>query len=139
MIIVLSRFYYIAIDSIKILQANDIGKVLDVVKMIGEGTLLIPENIDGLTTERQVQYYKSAAYALGLATKDNRLTPAGYFINSLQYMTELKPETAKKFLTGSVPDLNKITAKRRASTLAKWLTELQPYHRKYKSSKKENQ
>ena len=165
MIIVLSRFYYIAIDSIKILQANDIGKVLDVVKMIGEGTLLIPENIDGLTTPRQVQYYKSAAYALGLATKDNRLTPAGYFINShyadrrnqyeiladrfestdfgwawmtwarVQYMTELNPETAADFLIDSVPDLNETTAKRRASTLAKWLIELQPYHRKYTSNR----
>ena len=78
----LNEVNYIAIDSIKISQANDINKVLDVVKMIGEGTPLIPENIDGLTTPRQVQYYKSAAYALGLATKDNRLTAAGHFINS---------------------------------------------------------
>jgi len=52
----------------------------------------------------------------------------------VQYMTELNPETAADFLINSVPDLNETTAKRRASTLAKWLTELQPYHRKYKSS-----
>ncbi len=153
---------YIAIDSIKIPQANDIDKVLEVVKMIDDGTPLVPEHINGLDTFRQVQYYTDAAYTLGLATKDKQLTTAGHLINShsnrdnqyqiladrfestdfgwgwmtwaqVQYMTDLDPKTAAAFLIASVPKLSEVTAKRRASTLRKWLIKLQPYHRKYKS------
>jgi hypothetical protein len=51
----------------------------------------------------------------------------------VKYITELDPNTAADFLISSVPGLNKVTAKRRASTLVKWLTTLKPYHRKYKS------
>ena len=128
--------------------------------MIENGTPLIPENINGLTTPRQVRYYTDAAYALGLITRDKQLTAAGHFINSrydkdlkyeiladrfestdfgwawmtwakVQYMTELNPETATDFLLACVPGLNDVTARRRASTLEKWLIKLKPYHRKY--------
>jgi hypothetical protein len=153
---------FITVDTIKIPQANDLDKVLEVVSMIDDGIPLIPENIDGLTTDRQVKYYTDAAYALGLVTKDKQLTTFGHFINShsdienkyeilansfestdlgwawmawaqVQYMTELDPKTAADFIIASVPGLSEVTARRRASTLEKWLIKLQPYHRKYKS------
>lgn len=154
--------YHITVDSIKVPQANDIDKVLEIVELIDDGIPLIPENIEELTTPRQVKYYVDAAYALGLITRDKQLTTAGHFTNSrttknakyeiladrfestdfgwawmtwaqVQYMTELDPETAADFLIASVPQLSEITARRRASTLRKWLSDLQPYHRKYGS------
>ena len=156
----LNNVSYIAVDSIKIPQANDIDKVLEAVRMIDDGTPLTPDNMDGITTSRQVKYYADAAYALGLATKDRQLTAAGHFVNShsekrnqyqilanrfestdfgwawmawaqVPYMTDLDPKTAADFLMDSVPGLSEVTAKRRASTLAKWLVKLQPYHREY--------
>lgn len=158
----LDNVNYIAIDSIKIPQANDIDKVLEIVKMIDNGTPLTPENIDGITTPRQVRYYTDAAYALGLATKDKQLTTAGHVINSYYYkenkyqiladrfestdfgwawmtwaqvkcMTDLEPNTAADFVIASVSNLSERTAKRRATTLKKWLIKLKPYHRKYNS------
>lgn len=158
----LNNMNYIAVDSIKIPQANDIDKMLKVLRMMDEGIPLTPENIGGLTALRQVQYYTTAAYAYGLATLDEQLTAAGHFLVShsdkvsqyqiladrfestdfgwawmkwaqVQSMTDLDPMTAADFLIASVPELSEVTAKRRASTLRKWLTELQPYHRKYKS------
>lgn len=162
----LDNINYVTVESIKVPQANDIDKVLEAVSMIGDGIPLIPESIDGLTTIRQIQYYTRAAYAFGLITRENQITAEGRFINSrtsrevkyevladifeftdfgwawmnwaeVQYMTELIPETAADFLIASVADLNEVTAKRRASTLKKWLIKLQPYHRKYKSSESE--
>ena len=158
----LDQVNYVVIDSIKIPQANDIDKVLEIVKMIDNGTPLTPDNIDGLTAVRQIQYYTDAAYAFGLVTKDKQLTTAGHFINShsnkkdqyeiladrfestdfgwawmrwaqIQYMTDLEPGTAADFLMTSVPTLSEVTAKRRANTLERWLTKLKPYHRKYTS------
>lgn len=151
------------IDSIKVPQANDIDKMLQVLRMMNDGTPLIPENIEGLTTPRQVQYYTRAAYAYELATLDEQLTTAGHFVISqpdrnsqyqiladrfestdfgwawmrwarVQYMTELDPKTAADFLIASVPDLSEVTARRRASTLEHWLKALQPYHRQYRSA-----
>lgn len=158
----LDEVSYSTIDSIKIPQANDIDKVITVLKMINNGVPLIHENIEGLTSRRQVQYYRAAAYALGLTTKDNQLTAAGNFIIShsekmnqyqiladrfestdfgwawmkwahVKYMTELDPNTAADFLMTSVPGLSEDTATRRATTLKKWLAKLKPYHRKYQN------
>jgi hypothetical protein len=153
---------YIVIDSIKIPQANDIDKVLVVVKMINDGTPLTPANIGGLTAERQVKYYTDAAYALGLTNREKQLTAAGHFIISqaervdqyqiladrfestdfgwgwmkwagVKYMTELDPKSAAAFIIASVPALSQVTARRRASTLEQWLIKLKPYHRRYVS------
>ena len=150
----------IIVDSIKIPQANDIDKVLEVLKMMNDGKPLIHENVDGITSERQVRYYTDAAFAYGLATKDRQLTAAGHFVIShddkeiqykiladrfestdfgwawmkwakVKYMTDLDPETAADFIKTSVPGLSEDTAGRRSSTLKKWLTKLQPHHRKY--------
>lgn len=158
----LEQVGYVVVDSKKVPQANDIDKVLDVVEMLDRGIPLIPENIDGLTTSRQVDYYVTAAYALGLATEDKRLTAAGKYVNSLtdrerqyevladrfestdfgwawmkwagvHYMTELEPKSAADFLIASAPTLSEVTARRRANTLQQWLEKLQPYHRKFRS------
>ncbi len=158
----LDNVNYIVVDSIKIPQANDIDKMLDILEMMNKGTTLNPENIEGLTTDRQVKYYTDATYAYGLATKDKQLTAAGNFVilhsdrinqyqiladrfestdfgwawmrwAQVQYMTELDPDTAANFLLDSAPDLSEVTARRRASTLKKWLLKLRPYHRKYGS------
>jgi hypothetical protein len=156
----LDEVTYVTIESIDVPQANDINKMLEIVKLIDDGLPLTPDNIDGITVDRQVQYYTDAAYAFGLTTKDKKLTPAGRLVIShtekteqyqilaerfestnfgwawitwaqVQYMTELDPESAVDFLFASVPKLSEETASRRASTLKKWLLILQPYHRKY--------
>lgn len=156
----LNNMDYIVVDSIKIPQANDIDKMLTVLEIMSEGRAVTSEEIG--VVPRQVQYYTRAAYAYGLATLDEQLTAAGHFVIShsdkqsqyqiladrfestdfgwawmrwakVQYMTELDPKTAADFLIASVPELSEVTAKRRASTLAKWLRELQPYHRQYES------
>ncbi len=155
----LNNINNVTIDSVKIPQANDIDKILQIVKMIDLGIPLIPENIGGIA-KRQVEYYTNAAYGFGLVTKDKQLTNAGRFILSrsekeeqyeiladrfestdvgwawmtwanAQHMTDLDPNTAADFLIASVPKLSEDTARRRASTLRKWLNKLKPYHRKY--------
>jgi hypothetical protein len=77
----LNDITYLTVDSIKIPQANDIDKVLEIVTMIDNGTPLTSENFGGIAA-RQVKYYSDAAYAFGLITKDKQLTSAGHFINS---------------------------------------------------------
>lgn len=158
LITMLDGISHLSVPSIKIPQANDIDKVFDIIKLIAQGKPLIPINFHEIS-ERQVKYYTDAAYALDLITRDNRLTTAGQFINSrsdkkeqyeiladrfastefgwawmswanVQYMTELDPNSAKNFLR-NIPNISEKTAHRRASTLRKWLTELQQYHRKY--------
>lgn len=120
---------------------------------------------DKLSSHRQVKYYTDAAYTLGLLTKDASLTSAGRFLLShksievryqilsdrfessdfgwawmkwskVNSIVELKPNTAGGFIFEAVPELGKDTAKRRATTLVKWLEILKPYHRKYDEQKK---
>lgn len=113
-----------------------------------------------LHSKRQVRYYEDAAYALDLLTKDYMLTSAGRFFLSrsteqsryqvladrfessdfgwgwikwsrVESMVNLDPSTAVDFVVASVPELGQDTAKRRATTLVKWLEDLLPYHRNY--------
>lgn len=157
----LNEISNIIIASISVPQADDIDKVIRAVEVIREGIPLIPENIQGLTTPRQVKYYTDAARSLGLISEDTKLTSAGEFLlassdRERQYqvladrfdstdfgwawlkwagvgdMTELEPETAERFILDSVPALGPTTAHRRASTLRQWLQKLRVYHRKYK-------
>lgn len=153
---------FITVDSIKVPQANDIDKVIEVLGLMDAGTPLAPDSIKDLTTDRQIRYYTDAAYAYGLATKDRQLTSAGHFVIShtnkesqyqiladrfestdfgwawmkwagVEYMTDLDPDTAADFLIASASSLSEVTARRRASTLRHWLTKLQPFHRRYES------
>lgn len=113
-----------------------------------------------LNSKRQVRYYEDAAYALDLLTKNYMLTSAGKFFlsrktkkvryqvladrfessdfgwgwirwSNVSSMAELDPESAVNFVMDSVPELGEDTAKRRATTLVKWLEDLLPYHRDY--------
>lgn len=113
-----------------------------------------------LTSKRQVRYYEDAAYALDLLTRNYTLTTAGRFFLSrttnqsryqvladkfessdfgwgwikwskVESMVELDPSTANNFVLASVPELGQDTARRRATTLVKWLAELKPFHRSY--------
>ncbi|NUN15651.1 MAG: hypothetical protein HUU55_18660 [Myxococcales bacterium] len=162
----LDRVDVVFIDTLKVPQANDIDKMIDVLQLIHDGTPLSPENI-GVTAPRQVDYYTTAAYAYGLATKEKQLTVAGHFLIShpdksakyqiladrfestdfgwawmkwagVKSMTTLDPDTAETFLRDSVLGLSSDTARRRASTLRIWLQTLQPYHRNYSSTKSLN-
>lgn len=150
------------ISSALVPQANDIQKVIDVVEKRARGEILHYENIDELSSDRQVRYYTDAAYCLGLMKKNLSVTPAGYFLASrtdktekyqvladrfessefgwawmkhsnVNSMWDLDPDSAKEFLIACVPGLSADTARRRATTLAKWLLVLSKYRRKYQT------
>ncbi len=149
------------LDSIKVPQANDIDKVIEVLELKKKGKEISHELIGDLNSPRQIQYYTDAAYSLGLLTKDKYLTSAGRFLLSkkdisnryqiladrfessdfgwcwmhwakVTSMIELDPNTASDFIRESVPGLGTATAKRRATTLSKWQKKLAPHHRDYK-------
>lgn len=113
-----------------------------------------------LASQRQVRYYEDAAYALDLLTRNYMLTTAGRFFLSrktqearyqvladrfessdfgwawirwskVDSMVDLDSETAEDFVIACVPELGEDTARRRATTLVKWLAELKPFHRTY--------
>lgn len=150
------------ISSALVPQANDIQKVIEVVEKRARGEILHYESIDELSSGRQVRYYTDAAYCLGLMKKNLSVTPAGYFLASrtdktekyqvladrfessefgwawmkhsnVNSMWELDPNSAKEFLIACVPGLSTDTARRRATTLAKWLLVLSRYRRKYQT------
>lgn len=149
------------IDSSLIPQANDLDKVIEVVEMRARGDILHHDNIDELSSPRQVRYYTDAAYCLGLMKKNLSVTPAGYFLvarqdkdsryevladrfesselgwtwmkwSNVYSMRDLNPETAQEFLNDCVPGLSQDTARRRANTVAHWLVTLRPYRRYYR-------
>lgn len=148
------------IESIKIPQANDINKVIEVVELKKKGKKITYDLVEGLNSPRQVKYYLDAAFSLGLLTRESYLTSAGRFLlskktdkgryqvladkfessdfgwawmkwSNVSSMTELDPNTALDFIQTSVPGLGSSTAKRRATTLTKWVKILTPYHRDY--------
>lgn len=152
------------IDSTLVPQANDINKVIEVVNIRARGERLEHENIEGLSSDRQIKYYTDAAYCLGLMKKNLTVTPSGYFLasrqdersryevladrfessefgwawmkwSSVSAMRDLSPETAEVFLNECVPGLSQDTAKRRATTLVIWLNTLSEYRRSYQQNK----
>ncbi|MGB1249302.1 MAG: DUF6575 domain-containing protein [Candidatus Promineifilaceae bacterium] len=147
------------IDSKHVPQANDLDKVLEIILLIDKGIPLTPDTIDGLTSNRQVDYYKHAARTLSLTNRSYRLTPAGRYVNAqadkeskyqiladrfestefgwawmkwarVKSMVELDPTTATAFLNHSARGLADGTKRRRSTALSSWLTKLQPHHRK---------
>lgn len=148
------------IDSGKVPQANDLDRVIEIVCRIVDGEKIRHENIDGLSSHRQVQYHTDAAYCLGLLNKNLSVTSAARFLASvenkeIQYkfladrfessefgwawmkwsqvnrMSELDESTARNFISECVKGLNGSTTNRRASTLATWLVKLKGYSRNY--------
>ncbi|HBC3486402.1 TPA: hypothetical protein KDY96_003252 [Vibrio parahaemolyticus] len=155
------------IDSGKVPQANDLDRVIEIVCRIVGGEKIRHENIDGLSSQRQVQYHTDAAYCLGLLNKNLSVTSAARFLaavenKEIQYkfladrfessefgwawmkwsqvnrMSELDEGTARDFISECVKGLNETTSKRRASTLATWLVKLKGYSRNYEHECDEN-
>ena len=151
----------VLISSALVPQANDLEKVIEVTERRLMGEKLTCELIDGLTSDRQVKYYTDAAYCLGLMNKNLSVTSAGRFLTSrdsdvskyqvladrfessefgygwmkwsgVKSMEELDPNTAVKFIKECVKGLSEDTAKRRSTTLIKWLKVLVPHRRAYK-------
>lgn len=151
------------VDSLLVPQANNLDRVVEVVQAIERGDALSYELFDGITSKRQLAYYVDAARALGLLNHPATLTSSGEFLLSkptkkerYEYLAdsferspvgwswikwaevgsivELDPSTAPSFLRECVRGLSDDTAVRRSTTLAKWLTLLKPYHRKYGTS-----
>lgn len=148
------------VDSKKVPQANDLDKVIDIVKFRLNGGELKHENIDGLGSYRQVQYYVHAAWCLGLLHKNHTVTSPGRVLcqkNSkvaqYQYLAdrvessdfgwawmkwagvntiaELEPTSAEAFIAECVKGLKRGTIPRRATSLASWLKKLQEHRRDY--------
>lgn len=156
----LSSSTAVFVDSINVPQANNIDRVIDIVKKRDRGEYLNHENIEGINSPRQVKYHTDAACCLGLLKKNLSVTSAGRFLASKtdkasQYefladrfessdfgwswikwagvnsMIDLDPFTASDFINECVAGLNEETAGRRATTLTKWLQVLKPYRRSY--------
>jgi hypothetical protein len=148
------------IDSNKVPQANNIDRVIEIVERRLNGEKLLPENIDGLSSKRQVRYYIDAAYCLGLLTKNSTVTSPGRKLCTIGIKTgqyeyladrfessdfgwtwmkwskvnnikDLNPDSAELFVQECVQGLTTSTAKRRSTTLSKWVKVLKDHRRDY--------
>ncbi|MUK63279.1 hypothetical protein GNP81_10165 [Aliivibrio fischeri] len=148
------------IDSNKVPQANDLDRVIDIVKIRCEGDELHHEIIDGVNSERQVEYYTHAARCLGLLNNNLTIASAGRAlchkssrIAQYQFLADrvessdfgcawmkwsgvtdiggLDPSTSEQFIAECVKGLQGQTVKRRANSLRTWLTLLKQYRRAY--------
>lgn len=157
---ILEKTTFNIVESIKVPQANDINKVIEILELKREGKKITHDLIDGLNSPRQIKYYIDAAFSLDLLTREGHLTASGRYLLSkttednryevladrfessdfgwawmnwskVQSMNDLKAETASDFIQACVPGLGTDTAKRRATTLIQWLRVLKPYNRKY--------
>lgn len=142
----------------KIPQADEIGKIVDIIRYKANGQVITPELLN--ITQRQVRYYEDAAENLGLLDRNRHLTSIGRFVNdqksfeeklaslairfessdcgwswikwsNVGSLVDLNEDTASEFLMSVAPGLSESTANRRASTLRLWLRKLRPYHYKY--------
>ncbi|WP_188009229.1 DUF6575 domain-containing protein [Grimontia hollisae] len=148
------------VDSQKVPQANNLDRVIDIVKHRLEGGELRHEFIEGLSSYRQVRYYVHAAWCLGLLHKNNTVTAPGRILcqkksKVAQYqfladrlessdfgwawmkwagvsnIADLEPQSAERFITECVKGLKRGTIPRRATSLSSWLIKLQEYRRDY--------
>lgn len=146
----------IRVDRLMVPQANTVALVFQGIDaMLKRGHIDIGD-IDGLSSRRQINYYRQGARILGLLDQDNELTErarslvglsqkdrfrlaAVYFEDSdigrawrtwsaADHIVEVDPDSAASFLAQCVVGLSGDTLPRRASTLRKWHFELAPYH-----------
>lgn len=139
-------------------QANSVRQVFQAVDaMLKRGAVEV-EDIDDISTPRQVAYYKHGARVLGFFDEDNQPTERARALLGLSYegrlavtavffedspigrawrhfagkdrLFEVEPATATDFLTTCVVGLTKTTPGRRASTLRSWFDELMPRYPK---------
>lgn len=134
-----------ALPSVKVPQADDLGRVLRFVTLVSEGSYPTSDSLG--VTPRQVNYYRSASEILGFI-QGRRLTPGGALLarfsgrsrwrHVLEHLTtsevgaawimwsnvenvlDADPRDAESFLSESVVGLSPATTKRRAATLSSW-------------------
>lgn len=134
------------LTSYQVPQANDIEKVLLLVKLTWEGKEITPLSIKA--AQRHVAYYKHAVKLLGLFEDNGTMTAIGQQVaeasderklailaksfeasycgwawilwSGAKDLTEVDPDTAIKFLAANCPSLSPNTAVRRSSTLKTW-------------------
>lgn len=148
------------IDSKKVPQANDIKRVINIVRKKALGEEVTYQNIEGISSDRQLKYHLHAAKCLGLLKDNYSISASGRFFSLIdttdgQYsylanqfesaefgwcwmkwakvssITKLDPSTAADFVKESVNGLNEGTSERRATCLSSWLKLLQPFAQKY--------
>ncbi|MCA3902242.1 DUF6575 domain-containing protein [Vibrio parahaemolyticus] len=154
----LQEMTLIIVDSNKVPQANKLERVIEVVNLLSDRSELTPEQLEGLTTKRQVSYYTHAAQCLGLLNKNLTLTSAGEFLlqrdseeSKYEYLaarfessdfgwawmkwakvknlSDLDENTAETFIKECVKGLHRGTIKRRARGLVTWVKILKQYYR----------
>jgi hypothetical protein len=135
-------------------QANTVRQVFQAVDAMLERGVVTIADISGISTDRQVNYYKQGARILGFFDEDNRPTGRARAIADLSYdrrlgitavffedtpigrawrawagkgrLKEVNPDSAKEFLETCVVGLSGSTPSRRSSTLERWFKELMP-------------
>ena len=135
-------------------QANDFEKIFALVDCVAKAAPLTPTTI-GVTTDRQVQYYRAAARILSLLTiPTERLTRTGWLLSvavgddkyrrlrasfeasacgqawlewaGAAKLSDISPDTGATFLAER-SELTGDTIERRASTINVWLAKLRQY------------
>lgn len=148
------------IDSLKVPQANCLDRVVIIVKHRLDGGELMHQFIEGIGSQRQVQYHTHAARCLGLLNPDNTVTTAGRVLaqkcnKAAEYefladrvessdfgwawmkwagvksISELDPDSSKEFVEKCVKGLKRTSIKRRASSLTTWIKMLKQFRRDY--------
>lgn len=137
------------LTSYQVPQANDIDKILLLVKLSWEGKEITPLSIK--TEQRHVAYYKHATRLLGLFETNGTMTALGQQVaeasderklsilakcfeasycgwawilwSNAENLQGVNPESAEEFLKNNCPSLSTNTATRRSSTLRKWCEE----------------
>lgn len=139
------------VDSIEVPQADDLDKVFKIVELVREGETNLDYHL--ALSPRQVRYYQQAAKILDLLSNIDSVTSRGlFFLNlpvskrykmalllfesssvgfawlrfcAVSSALELNPESAENFLRSQDINLSITTLKRRARTLACWVTYFQ--------------
>ncbi|WP_457933875.1 hypothetical protein LOS73_14185 [Pseudoalteromonas sp. SCSIO 43210] len=148
------------IDSNKVPQANYLDRVVIIVKHRIDGGELKEKFIDGISSQRQVDYHTHAAKCLGLLNKDNTPTTMGRVLAQkcskeaeyqfladrvessdfgfawmqwagVKSISELDPDSSKEFVEKCVKGLERTSIDRRASSLKTWIKVLKPHRREY--------
>ncbi|ASI93575.1 DUF6575 domain-containing protein [Vibrio rotiferianus] len=155
------------IDSSKVPQANCLDRVISIVEHRVNGGELNHELIEGISSERQVDYHTHAAKCLGLLETNNTVTTAGRFLAQKKNRTakyqfladrfessdfgwawmqwaevtslkDIDPSSAERFVKERVKGLGGSSIARRASSLASWATILKEYGRVYEEAEEAN-
>lgn len=145
------------IDSADVPQADDLQKVITLIDLVGEDLDEAAIQLRlGLSSKRQVNYYKAAARILGLLDEGNGLSTRGRSFEGVSETGRLRAvavffegtivcgawmrwagktrldlldiNTVEEFLAESCPTLSEETIRRRSKTLRSWVEALTRFH-----------